>query len=63
LLVQMFGQILSDQARADVGRTAGRMADQPTHRMIWIVIVRSPRRSGAERNCTAGKRQRRNRAT
>ena len=62
LLMQMFGQVLSDQARADVGRAARRIADQPAHRMIWIVVVGGARSAGHHHR-RASKRQRRNSPT
>src|SRR5215472_19245437 len=63
LLMQMFGQVLPDQPRADVGRAARRIADQPAHRMIRIVTVRCARGTGDDGNKAAGKSQRRDCST
>ena len=47
LLVQMFRQILPDQAGADIGRAAGRIADEPAYRVVRIIVI------GARRSATA----------
>src|SRR5580704_17586859 len=54
LLIEMLRQILPDQASADVGRTAGRIADQPVHRAVRIIVGR-PRRPPAACYKHAGK--------
>ena len=41
LLMQAFGEILSDQPGDDVGCAARRIADEPPHRMGRIIIVRA----------------------
>ena len=41
LLAHMLRQILSDQARDDVGRAARRIADQPAHRVVRIIVGRA----------------------
>jgi hypothetical protein len=58
VLMQMLGEVLSDQPRADVGGAAGRIADQPAHRMIGIIIGGGARSTGHHHRC-AGKRQHR----
>src|SRR5438477_6197713 len=58
LLVQMFGEVLSDQPRANVGRAARWIANQPAHRMIGIVIIRSARGTRDRDNAARSKRQR-----
>jgi len=58
LLMQMFGQVLSDQPRADIGRTARRIADQPAHRMTGVLVIGGTRGTGHHHR-RASKRQRR----
>ena len=50
---QVLRQILPDQARADVGRAARRIADEPAHGMVRIILGRT-RRAG---RAGAGKRK------
>ena len=51
LLAEVIGQILADQASADVGRTSCRVADDQTHRTIGIIERRRDARG--ERNCSS----------
>ena len=54
LLMQMLGQILPDQARANIGRPARRITDQPAYRVIGIVIL-GARHAGGGCGRRAGK--------
>jgi hypothetical protein len=50
LLAKMLGEILPDQASADVRRSTGRIADQPAHAVVRIII--GARRAGLSKDST-----------